>query len=111
MLSIVRQPYLQWPTQRSMTIMWETSEESTSTVKYCEARKVHSGLGGRFRTVVESQKHTGESEYSLIHAITLRGLQADTTYHYKVTSTTAGGDTAESRTGSTINALGTQLSP
>lgn len=97
MASIVKQPYLQWPTQHSITIMWETSEECTSTVKYYETSKVHSGLNGRFRTVVESEKRAGKSVHSLIHAITLRGLQADTTYHYKVTSTTAGGKTTESQ--------------
>ena len=97
MPGIVKQPYLQWPTQHSITIMWETSEECTSAVKYCETRKVHSGLNGRFQTVGESQKQAGESALSIIHAITLQGLRADTTYHYKVTSTNARGETTESR--------------
>jgi len=27
--AILKGPYLQWPTQDSMTIMWETSDEAT----------------------------------------------------------------------------------
>ena len=31
MLSILKGPYLQWPTQNTITIMWETSELSSSS--------------------------------------------------------------------------------
>jgi len=96
MLSIVKQPYLQWPTEDSITIMWETSEESTSRVTYYETTRVHSGLNGRFRTEAESARNVEESGHSLIHAITLRGLRTDTTYHYKLTSATAQDETVES---------------
>lgn len=44
MLNILKGPYLQWPMQNSITIMWETSGMSTSTVTYRATRKVHAGL-------------------------------------------------------------------
>jgi len=96
MPEFVKQPYLQWPLKQSMTIMWETSEECTSTVRYFETERVHSGLSGRFRTLPDSEKQVEEPVPSLIHRITLHGLEPDTTYHYRVVSVDARGETVES---------------
>ena len=87
MLSILKGPYLQWPTQNSITIMWETSEMSTSTVTYRATRKVHAGPDGRFETLEETEKVGEDSALCCIHAVTLTWLEPDTTYHDKVLST------------------------
>ena len=96
MLSIIKGPYLQWPAQDAMTIMWETSSATSSSVTYYETRRVHSGLDGRFETVVESETTVEDSERCRIHAVTLTGLAPDTTYHYKVSSADGQGKTVES---------------
>ena len=96
MPEMVKPPYLQWPTKHSMTVMWETSEECTSTVRYYETERVHSGLSGKFRTVPDSVKRTVETEPSLIHSVTLQGLLPETSYHYAAASTNGRGETTES---------------
>ncbi|MBI4551299.1 MAG: metallophosphoesterase family protein [Candidatus Latescibacteria bacterium] len=76
--------------------MWETSEEASSKVMYWETQRVHSGLNGRFETVQESESTVEDDTLCTIHAVTLTGLQPDTTYHYRVSSTTRQGETVES---------------
>jgi hypothetical protein len=46
MASIVKGPYLQWPTPTSVIVMWETSETAAGEVTYWATRRVHSGLDG-----------------------------------------------------------------
>ena len=58
MLSIIKGPYLQWPTRSAMTIMWETSCPASSQVAYYETKQVSHGLNGRFETLRGSQKMT-----------------------------------------------------
>ena len=95
MLDIVKGPYLQWPTQNSMTIMWETSSPASSKVTYAEVRRVHSGLNGRFETVKSSQKSVEDPTPCQVHAVTLTGLAPDTTYHYNVSSVDSQGEVVE----------------
>ena len=96
MLSILKGPYLQWPTRDSMTIMWETSEASSSTVIYCATQKVHAGLNGRFQSVQGSEKRVEDATPRCIHSVTLTGLEPDTTYHYRVRSADGRGEGVES---------------
>ncbi|MBT4501706.1 MAG: metallophosphoesterase family protein [Gemmatimonadetes bacterium] len=96
MLSILKGPYLQWPTRNSITVMWETSEASTSTVTYRATRKVHSGLNGGFETLEETEKVVEDSTPCCIHSVTLIGLESDSTYHYRVHSDNSQGDRVES---------------
>ena len=96
MLRILKGPYLQWPTRNSMTVMWETSEAASSAVLYCATRKVHAGLNGRFQSLKESEKIAEDPTLRCIHAITLTGLEPDTTYHYRGCSVNSQGDAVES---------------
>ena len=96
MLSILKGPYLQWPTQDSITVMWETSEMSTSTVTYRTTQKVHAGLDGRFETLGGTEKVVEDPALCCIHTVTLTGLEPNTTYHYRVRSTSRQGDLVES---------------
>ena len=93
MLEIVKGPYLQWPTRESMTIMWETSRDAASMVTYFETQRVHSG---GLRTLHETEKKVKNSAARRIHTLTLSGLEADTTYHYKASSRDSSGETVES---------------
>ena len=53
---IVKGPYLQWPTTSSVTVMWETQEETCGTVEWFETQAVHSSLSGRARTLTSSKR-------------------------------------------------------
>jgi len=70
-------PYLQYPTTDSIRVGFETSEESAGVVEFGEEiplkRKVETPLG-------------------TMHHATLEGLKPSTSYFYKVTATTKGGD-------------------
>ena len=68
-------PYLQYATQKSITIMWETSHPGTSVVNY--------GIGAL------SQKKEGAADATL-HEVTLTGLKPNTPYVYQVSSVGAG---------------------
>ena len=97
MSAIVKGPYLQWPTQDSMTIMWETAQETDATVLWYETERVHSGLNGSSRTVEESERVvTDGARQGRIHRLTLEGLEPETDYHYRVRSVVAGGVSVES---------------
>ena len=84
MLSVIKGPYLQWPTLDSITVMWETSEASSSSVTYCPTRRVHEGLLGRYESLREHEKTVEDVTSGYIHAVTLTGLTPDTTFHYRV---------------------------
>lgn len=92
MLSIVKGPYLQWPTRDSMTVMWETSCEASSKVTYFETRRLKTKL----KTIRESERTVEDLGLCRIHTVTLTGLKPDTTYHYKVSSTNSQGEVVES---------------
>lgn len=95
-MQIVKGPYLQWPTPESMTVMWETSEASSSRVTWWETEPVHSGLSGRARTLEESSTQARDEALTRVHRLTLPGLAPSRTYHYQVGSRVADGTTVES---------------
>jgi len=95
-VEIVKGPYLQWPTPESMTVMWETSAPSSSRVTWWETEPVHSGLGGRARTLVESTAEVTDAAEKRVHRLMVGGLAPATTYHYRVDSRTADGIAVES---------------
>src|SRR5262249_44236638 len=68
-------PYLQYPTQTSITIMWETATPGTSVVEY--------GLTSTRLTRVEEQKS------ATIHEVKLAGLEPEPKYVYRVASVLA----------------------
>ena len=96
MLSILKGPYLQWPTQDSVTIKWETSCPASSKVTYWETRKVHVASRGSLETVTEAERTVADPALSDMHEVRLTDLAPDTTYHYRVSSRNAEAGIAES---------------
>lgn len=86
MLSVVKGPYLQWPTHNSMTIMWETSEPASSTVEILIAERIHSGSQGNYKKPDQVLVTVGEEEYSVIHQLTVNNLEPNTPYFYQIRS-------------------------
>lgn len=76
------EPYLQWGMQTGMTIMWQTSQSSTSIVHHGETSDCDQ------QVVVEGT--------SLIHEVRIDGLEPETQYFYHVESTNEHGDTITS---------------
>jgi acid phosphatase type 7 len=75
-------PYLQYPTQTSMVVMWETASPGTSVVQY--------GL-----TPAEFKRIELKDE-ATIHEVKIEGLTPETRYVYHVTSKLADGTTVSS---------------
>lgn len=81
--SFLVKPYLQWSTQTSMTVLWETNVPATSTVRYGKA-EVQAAAPNL------SQQQSLESTRTL-HEVTLNDLQPATKYVYQVRSVLANG--------------------
>lgn len=96
MITITKGPWLQWVTREAVTVMWETPEESSSSVTFYETENVHSDSDGRAKTLEGTARTVDDETSTLIHAVTVSSLETDTTYHYKVVSSTEGGDTVSS---------------
>ncbi|MFC5405758.1 metallophosphoesterase [Cohnella soli] len=92
MLTILKGPYLQWPTLETMTFMWETSEPSTSEVRVFVAERIHSGHHGNFKRPEQLLSSVATQEYSTIHQVTVANLQPGTYYFYQVYSSNESGD-------------------
>jgi hypothetical protein len=82
MLTIVKEPYLQWPTMDSMTIMWETSEPASSRA----AERIHSGYQGNYKKPEHLLSIVSNEGYSTIHKLTVKNLEPSTSYFYKIYS-------------------------
>jgi len=101
-LRIVKGPYLQWPTQNSMTIMWETSVEASSEVTYFETRRLdmHGRVPGQpatLKALEESKKTVKDKLLRKIHEVIITDLRPSTTYSYKVISRVPQGPFVESQ--------------
>jgi hypothetical protein len=86
MLIIVKGPYLQCPTDNSITIMWETSEPASSTVEVLMAERIHSGYDGNYMKPEHILATVVEQAYSTIHRITVNDLEPSTVYYYQICS-------------------------
>jgi len=75
-------PYLQFPTQTSITVMWETASAGSSVVEY--------GPNSTTLKRIEANKD------ATIHEVTIDGLEAESKYVYRVSSTLADGTTVAS---------------
>ena len=69
-------PYLQFATKTSMTVMWHTSMEASSVVRFGPTNAC---------------RQTAEGKASAIHEVVLKGLEPETQYFYRVESRTAAG--------------------
>lgn len=86
MLTIVKGPYLQWPTVDSITIMWETSEPASSRAEVLMAERIHSGYQGNYKKPEHLLSTVSNEGYSTIHQLTMKNLEPSTTYFYKIYS-------------------------
>ena len=78
-ITITAGPYLQSPTQTSMTVMWMTDTNSTATVEY--------GIGDTLDKKAVAT-HAGQIDANTrIHRIKVTGLTLGCKYNYRVTST------------------------
>ena len=73
---ILVEPYLQYATKTSMTVMWHTSQVASSIV--------------RFGPTISCDQ-TIEGNASEIHEVVIEGLEPETQYFYRVESKTASG--------------------
>ena len=73
---VLVEPYLQFATKTSMTVMWQTSKKASSIVHYG-----HSIACGQ----------TIEFNASEIHEVVIEGLEPETQYFYRVESRSVGG--------------------
>jgi hypothetical protein len=92
MLTVVKGPYLQWPTENSITIMWETSEPASSTVKVLMSERIHSGYQGNYKKPEHVLATLDEKEYSTIHQLKINHLEPSTLYFYQVRSVNEQGE-------------------
>ncbi|NIK75494.1 hypothetical protein FHS15_000594 [Paenibacillus castaneae] len=86
MLTIVKGPYLQWPTGNSITIMWETSGPASSYVEILLTERIHSGYHGNYKKPEHVRATVSKEEYSTIHQIKVEQLEPSTVYFYKIRS-------------------------
>ena len=78
--SIVKGPYLLWPTQGSMTVVWQTDLATKSRIEYGLA------TSGEF--------YMADLNSVTLHQMTLVGLEPNTTYSFMVTSGVVPGPTS-----------------
>ena len=81
-LDMIVEPYLQYPTQQSIIVRWETDIPSTSIVEYA----AKAGEDGSLESQAVSE---GLATY---HEVKLTGLDAQSPYFYRVTSVNESGD-------------------
>ncbi|MFA6107973.1 MAG: metallophosphoesterase family protein [Candidatus Latescibacterota bacterium] len=98
MLSILKGPYLQWPTGVAVTVMWETSCPASSQVTWWETEPVHSRTDGRMGTRPASERQAVAAGPACLHRLELSGLEPGRLYLYQVRSTLPTGETVESET-------------
>lgn len=103
MLSIVKGPYLQWPTPKGMEIMWETSVPASTEGRHWRTQRTHSR---GYAAVPETECRVAAAGTTCIHTLVLEGLEPETLYHYQVRSAAAAGEVVESAVLSFKTAVG-----
>lgn len=78
-------PYLQFGTDTSMVVLWETDAPATTLVRYGRSR-----LGDTAPNLGRTAAFEGERT---MHEVVLEGLTPDTKYFWQAVSVTASGDT------------------
>ena len=87
--TILIEPYLQYATQNSIRILWETSDSCSSFITYSPAQ-ANTGSA-----TTHTLQKTGAGK-NIMHHIELTGLQPETHYVYRAFSVLPGGDTLAS---------------
>jgi predicted phosphodiesterase len=83
-LEFVVMPYLQYATQHSMTVMWQTTTPSSTIVRY-----------GENNDCLQSKSIEGNH---VIHEVPLTGLKPETQYFYRIETKSPAGQMMESET-------------
>ena len=92
-------PYLQFGTDSSMVVMWETDQPATTQVYYGESR-----YGDEQPNLTQTMTLDGQRT---MHEVPLIGLQPATKYFWRAVSTTADGDTLQSEPSTFRTTVGT----
>ena len=80
--TLVRGPYLQQPTDRSIMVVWATREPGVAEVRYgVSSGSLRTSIAGSSRRVTAAETGLGFDYYH--HTATLVGLQAATSYAYR----------------------------
>ncbi len=90
-LSFVIKPYLQFGTQTTMTVMWETSKKAQGTVHFGET--------------AECEQQLAMEQPASIHSVKIEELKPQTQYFYRTVTETAEGDFLESDTFTFVTAV------
>ncbi len=77
-------PYLQFATQKGITILWETSEPGKSWVEYGPA--LYNAAAPNL------SRRTMDINNTAMHTVVLDSLQVETVYFYRAVTVAAGGD-------------------
>ncbi len=97
MLSFIKKPYIQWPTQESVTIMWETSSPASGKVTFFDTERVHAtGTGAYLPGSTAKLTVIEPAGARCVHQVIIDGLERETTYLYQVRSESVSGESCES---------------
>lgn len=94
-LKFLIEPYLQFPTQTTINIMWETSQPGTSVVLYGEAGIVKYDAKTK-KPIAPTLSERLEGAAGDMHRIELSNLKPSTRYIYQVQTTTKEGSFLQS---------------
>lgn len=95
-LKFVIEPYLQYPTQTSIIIRWESSEPGTSLVEYGEPGYVAYDERNKKHIPPQLSKRVEFNDPKTVHEVTLGNLKPSSKYIYRVTTRTANGGVLQS---------------
>ncbi|QDV27807.1 LamG-like jellyroll fold domain-containing protein [Aureliella helgolandensis] len=90
-LEFVVKPFLQYGTQTSMTVVWQTSQESSAELHY--------------GSTVACEEFVSSDNPGPIHTIQLNELEPETQYFYRTFSETEDGSFLESETSTFVTAV------
>lgn len=93
---ITKGPYLQWVMPDSITVMWQTSVETSSRVTYYETQYIEGAGQKSQRVLTRTEKSVDNAKPVSIHSVTLNGLKPETEYKYRVSSSDSDGNVVES---------------
>ncbi|MEQ8848025.1 LamG-like jellyroll fold domain-containing protein [Botrimarina sp.] len=80
-LAMIVEPYLQFGTREGMTVMWQTSVEGSSVVRYGET---------------DACDRKAEGDPAAIHEVRIEGLEPEAQYFYRVETTDGAGQSVAS---------------
>jgi predicted phosphodiesterase len=103
-LKFLIEPYLQYPTQTGITIMWETSQPGTTVLHYSEAETVKYDAKTK-KPLAPKLQHSIEGVPGELHRIELANLKPATRYIYQVETATGDGSRLQSDFSTFITAV------